>query len=130
MKTDKFPWKSEMPSDLTPVKLTDAAKLVLDKRYRWKDKDGNFVETYEEMFWRVAWNIAQAENEGYRLYWARQFYEIMANLDFLPNSPTLANAGRDSACYSACFVIPIEDSMKGIYKCVADNALVQKNGAE
>ncbi len=123
-----FEWIQEMPIDLPEVRLTDTARLVLDRRYRWRDEKGNFLETYKQMFWRVAWVVARAYPEESRLYWARKFYEVMARMDFLPNSPAIANAGRESACYSACFVIPISDSMRGIYQCVMENALVQKNG--
>lgn len=131
-----FPWTREMPNDLAEPVISDTAKMIYDRRYRWKDENNNFQEDYKQMFWRIAWNVAQAEKEFTQssqpghdyLYWAKKFYSIMARGYFLPNSPTIANAGREKTCLSACFVLPIADSMEGIYTSVMENALVQKNG--
>ncbi len=112
--------------------LTKNAITVLEKRYLKKDLQGNVIETPEEMFRRVANNIAQADC----LYDQRcdlksieeDFYELLASLDFLPNSPTLMNAGRELQQLSACFVLPVGDSMEEIFDAVKQMALIQKSG--
>lgn len=112
--------------------LNDNAIKVLEKRYLAKDKDGNVIETPDQMFARVAKSIAAAD-EAYvsdeQLKAIEQdFYNMMANLEFLPNSPTLMNAGRPLGQLSACFVLPIEDSMEGIFDSVKNAALIHKSG--
>jgi len=114
------------------VQLTQNAMTVLKKRYLQKDPQGNSVETPEELFRRVAKNIAQ----GDRFYHPEsdlpavedEFYRLMASLDFLPNSPTLMNAGRELQQLSACFVLPVGDSMDEIFDAVKEMALIQKSG--
>lgn len=105
---------------------------MLEKRILARDHGGNIVETPEEMFRRVARSVSQAELEyGSPTDAAaaeESFFEIMSNLEFLPNSPTLMNAGRNLAQLSACFVLPVEDSMESIFDTLRDTALIQKSG--
>ena len=112
--------------------LTENALLVLRKRILARNQSGEVVETPEEMFRRVARSIASVDLEygGAAAVAASEdgFFEIMTRLEFLPNSPTLMNAGRDLAQLSACFVLPIDDSMESIFKTLTDTALIQKSG--
>ncbi len=110
--------------------LNKTAEVVLRKRYLLKNEKGEPVETPEEMLWRVARAIAKAEeNYGNDVEeWAKKFFEIMDQQLFLPNSPTLMNAGTELNQLSACFVIPVEDSIDGIFKALWDMARVQKSG--
>ena len=117
----------------SPAELTDNARAVLKRRYQAKDRDGNVVEAPEEMFRRVAHNLAQADRDyGASVEEVQatedQFYEIMSRLDYLPNSPTLMNAGRELQMLSACFVLPVEDAMESIFETVKQATLVQKSG--
>ncbi len=116
----------------TGLKLTDNARHVLQKRYLKKDKQGNVIETPEEMFRRVAKAIAEAELQYKSKADVKaiedEFYRMMTSLDFLPNSPTLMNAGRELGQLSACFVLPIEDSMESIFDSVKHTALIHKSG--
>ena len=113
--------------DLSPNALT-----VLEKRYLKKDQNGQVIETPEEMFRRVAGAIAQAE----RAYdpdadvesTTEEFYHLMASLDFLPNSPTLMNAGTEMGQLSACFVLPVDDDMTSIFDAVKATALIHQSG--
>ena len=114
------------------ISLSKTAEAVINKRYLKKDSNGIPVETAEDMFWRVACNVAYAD-----LHYnpwsdvekrAVEFYEMMTYLDFLPNSPTLMNAGRELQQLSACFVLPIEDSMDSIFEAVKSTAIIHKTG--
>ena len=114
------------------MKLSDNAVKVLEKRYLAKDENGNLIETPDQMFRRVAKTVASAdaeyvdENELAEI--EERFYKLMTELYFLPNSPTLMNAGRPLGQLSACFVLPIEDSMEGIFDSVKNAALIHKSG--
>jgi len=110
------------------MELTTIAHTVLKKRYLKKDKDGKVVETPEDLFKRVADTIALAEKMEDRNLWSSKFYNLMTSLKFLPNSPTLMNAGRDLGQLSACFVLPIEDNMQSIFQAVYDTAMIHKSG--
>jgi ribonucleoside-diphosphate reductase alpha chain len=112
--------------------LTENSLRVLEKRILARDHHGCVVETPEEMFRRVARSVSQADLEyGSPTDAAaaeQSFFKIMSNLAFLPNSPTLMNAGRSLAQLSACFVLPVEDSMESIFDTLRDTALIQKSG--
>lgn len=112
------------------TKLSLNALKVLKERYLLKSDEGNVIETPEELFRRVANNIAQADlnYNGNVKETEEKFYNLMANLDFLPNSPTLMNAGTDIQQLAACFVLPIEDSMEGIFTTLMNAAIIHKSG--
>ncbi len=139
--------------------LSPSSITVLEKRYLGRNNLGEVIETPEEMFWRVAWNIASAEvfhkfnvsadipkEDLYRSIeqdsskkatvkeWADKFYKMMISMEFLPNSPTLMNAGRKLQQLSGCFVLPIEDSIgdeyskNSIFDAVKNTAIIHKTG--
>lgn len=114
------------------LNLTPNAQVVLEKRYL-KQENGKISETPEDMFWRVARVIAGVEEKYGKSKkeiadLAKKFYTIMANLEFMPNSPTLMNAGRDLGQLSACFVLPVEDSMEDIFDAIKNAAIIHKSG--
>jgi ribonucleoside-diphosphate reductase alpha chain len=112
--------------------LSQNALKVLEARYLRRDNKRIIIETPEELFQRVAKCVAYAElllgkpkDVG---YWEEEFFKMMASLDFLPNSPTLMNAGTPMGQLSACFVLPVEDTMEDIFEAVKQMALVQRTG--
>ena len=120
-------------SQFVEPKISDNALTVLKRRYLIKDKQGRTIETVKELFLRVANFIAEAdENYGADQsqieLTAGKFYKMMAELDFMPNSPTLMNAGKDLGQLSACFVLPVGDSMEEIFETNKDAALIHKTG--
>jgi len=115
------------------IPLTDSAKAVLARRYLLKDDQGRVIETPEQLFRRVAKFIAEADrnygaDDSSVEQTAASFYDMMAALDFMPNSPTLMNAGRDLGQLSACFVLPVGDSMEEIFESNKNAALIHKSG--
>ena len=123
-----------LPTDLPKGEWTEQALKVLKERYLVKDANLNPIETPDEVMWRVAWEVASAESRWGSskkdvMKSAREFYEIMVSRKFLPNSPTLMNAGTGNGLqYSACFVLPVEDSMEGIFDALKYQAIIHKTG--
>ena len=130
-----------MPLSPTPpvglATLSANARTVLAKRYLVKDASGKPTETPEELFWRVATVVADADarygaNENQVERTAEEFYALMTQRRFVPNSPTLMNAGRPLGQLSACFVLPVEDALSngknGIYDTLKSMAIIHQSG--
>lgn len=122
-----------MPKDLPATELSENALVVLEKRYLTKDDHGKPLESAQELFWRVASTIAAEEAKyEHSPYGVEQlavmFYELMVSRRFLPNSPTLMNAGTDIGQLAACFVLPVGDSIDEIFDAVKHAALIHKSG--
>ncbi len=123
----------DIPADVPAPTLNANAQVVLAKRYLRKDLDGSPIEDERALFWRVAKAIADEETKYAKSTWiaadlARAFYDLMTGFKFLPNSPTLMNAGTDLGQLAACFVIPVGDSMDEIFDAVKHAALIHKSG--
>ena len=123
----------QKPKNLAPAILSENAELVLSKRYYHKDDNGNCIENATDLFWRVASSIAEEEkkypkssHDAEKL--AEKFYTLMANGYFLPNSPTLMNAGSKLGQLAACFVLPVGDSIEEIFDAIKYAAMIHKSG--
>lgn len=112
--------------------ISENARAVLERRYLIRDEQGQPTETVEELFHRVADAIAAADThfdpQADTAATAADFFQLMTSLDFLPNSPTLMNAGRPLGQLSACFVLPVADSMEDIFDAIKNAALIHKSG--
>jgi ribonucleoside-diphosphate reductase alpha chain len=126
--------RPSVPDGLRQVELSENARTVLTKRYIRKDADGRPTESVEEMFWRVAYHVADAERAwgGDVMAAARCYYDLLAGKRFFPNSPTFTGAGTPLGQLAACFVLPISDDMgrdsAGIFQTLRDAALIQQTG--
>ena len=123
---------AEELAQVTP-EFTENSRVVMDRRYLSKDRQGRVLEDPEGMFRRVAHNLSQADlnygaTEEQRQATEEEFYQLMRRLEALPNSPTLMNAGRELQQLSACFVLPVEDSLDFIFDKVKQTALIHKSG--
>lgn len=126
--------RPEVPRDIQAPEWSSQAIRVLKERYFLKDAEGNVIETVEEMCWRVAWELARSEVKFGKMReqiieTARNYYKLMLNRWFLPNSPTLMNAGKNNGLqYSACYVIPVPDSLEGIFDGIKWQGLIHQSG--
>lgn len=112
-----------MLNNLMEPVLSENAKYITESRYGIKNEDGKLTESVKDIFWRVAINIG-LQNEDK----AKIFYEMMASQKFLPNTPCLVNAGKKMQQLSACFVLPVDDSMDSILTTMKDMAMIHKSG--
>ena len=114
------------------MEINQNARTVLERRYLIRNSQGQTVETVEQLFERVANAIAQPDEKFHPdagpTKAAKEFLEVLTSLDFLPNSPTLMNAGRPLGQLSACFVLPVDDSMEDIFESIKNAALIHKSG--
>lgn len=116
------------------LSFSSQALKILERRYLLKDDTGTLIETPQQLLWRVAKNIAQADelykaNDKQVQATEKEFYTLLAELRFLPNSPTLMNAGTKTQQLSSCFVLPLDDSMEGIFGTLKDAALIHQRGS-
>ena len=126
--------RPSLPKDLIQGSWTEQSLKVLGERYLRKNDNGDIIETPEELCWRVSWDIASAEvrwggKKEDIIKSAKEFYNLLVTHEFLPNSPTLMNAGTGNGLqYSACFVLPVEDSLVGIFDAIKYQALIHQTG--
>lgn len=121
---------TEMLEELT---LSENGLKVLEKRYLKRDKNGEPIETPKELFYRVASTLANADTQYGKSQaevdeLTKKFYSFIVQRYFMPNSPTLMNAGRDLGQLAACFVLPVEDSLEDIFETIKNTALIHKSG--
>lgn len=123
-----------LPEELPSIELSENSRQVLVKRYLRRGHDGEPIETIEEMFWRVAYHVAKVEEiwDGDPIARAKEFYRMLIDKRFFPNSPTFTGAGTPLGQLAACFVLPIDDDMgrssAGIFQTLRDAALIQQTG--
>ncbi len=122
-----------LPEDLPSIELSDNSRQILSKRYLRRGVDGQPVESVEEMFWRIAWHVADTVDNGMPVeQTARAYYEMLVTKSFFPNSPTFTGAGTPLGQLAACFVLPIADDMgrasDGIFSTLRNAALIQQTG--
>lgn len=122
-----------IPEELPSIELTQNSRQILSKRYLRHGKDGQPVETIDEMFWRIAWHVSDIpEPEVNHEALARKFYDMLVSKSFFPNSPTFTGAGTPLGQLAACFVLPISDDMgrakDGIFSTLRNAALIQQTG--
>src|SRR3989344_7774631 len=123
-----------MPSDLPEPSFSESSNKILKERYLLKGGNLEAVETVAERFWHIAYDIASADfdfgaNDGEVMSLAKAFYELMVKQEFLPNSPTIMNSGKHNQLqYSACFVLPVEDSISEIFDTMKYAALIHQTG--
>ena len=110
------------------LELSDNARIILEKRYLRRNEEGEFIETPAQLFRRVARAVAGGEDAHARKRWEDAFYDLLTSLKFLPNSPTLVNAGTGRGCLSACFVVSPDDDMESIMQVAHDAAMIEKWG--
>lgn len=126
--------KPAIPTDLPEGIWTEQSLKVLNERYLLRDKEGNIIETPSQMCWRVAWEIASTEARWGQtkeeiINIAREYYRLLSSHEFLPNSPTLMNAGANNHMQlSGCYVLPVEDSLVGIFDAIKYQALIHQTG--
>ena len=118
----------EPPKNIIEPELSDNARYIASTRYARKNLSGEATETPKEILWRVAYNIATADrlydgSRGIHEKTALEFYKLMATRRFLPNTPTLLNTAKPGQQLSACFVLPVPDSLEGILKTASDMAM-------
>ncbi len=134
MSKDQKVYIAPMPEGLPACVWTEDAIALVNERFLRRDKDGSVVETTEQMCWRVAYFIATADKKYGRseeevIDLAKKFYTLFAERKFFPNAPTFYNAGTGNGLqFSACFVLPIYDSMDGIYEALKNQAIIHKSG--
>lgn len=122
-----------LPTDLPGIELSENSKQILTKRYLWRGRDGKPTETIEEMFWRIAWHVADTENNLESVEeTAKAYYKMLVTKTFFPNSPTFTGAGTPLGQLAACFVLPVSDDMgraaDGIFSTLRNAALIQQTG--
>lgn len=124
----------EVPSGLPEPSFSESANKILAERYLLKGGNLQVAETISERFWHIAYDIASADfdfgsSKKEVFDQAKQFYSMMVKQEFLPNSPTIMNAGKQNGLqYSACFVLPVEDSISDIFDAIKYAALIHQSG--